>query len=647
MRFLDRFKGQNGSAGSQNYHAVDGKEDAAAENENCTEMDKMKDGSIKEDKLEKETDRGKWGNKLDFLLSCLGYAIGLGNVWRFPYMCYLNGGGAFLMVYCLMLVLAALPVMVLEMLFGQFSNLGCISVWRISPLFKGIGFAMALVSTYFCLYYNIIIGYTIYYMVASFKNPLPWSVCGNDWNSENCYTDRYSTNSSHDNSTEDTTLVYDNITGTLEESPKVWAAEEFWKHQVLGMTDGLHDLGHIRWELLGCFWLAWLVVYFCIIRGVKTSGKVVYFTAVFPFVVLFVLLIRGVTLKGSGTGISYFIKPEFEKLLNARVWTAAANQVFISFGAGWGGVLTLASYNNYRNNCIRDCIILVTLGALTSVTAGFVVFSVLGFMAYDTGLPIEKVVRAGPGLTFIAYPEALSRLPLPQFWSVVFFFMLFTLGLDSQFVTLETVITAIVDELSTTFPWVLKKRFFIILGTCVSMAVIGLPLCFEGGIYVEQLLDWYSAGFTPIILGLTELLVITHVYGWRRFRRDVNFMLGYYPSHYWTIAWVVIAPLLIVVVLIYTFVDYVPASFGDYTFPPWAEAIGWTLTMTGLLCIVVYAFYNIIHLQTGSLIKRIVTAARPTPEWGPSLNEHRVEAGYTILPGRGPKQSDGTVLSPV
>ncbi|XP_071846711.1 sodium- and chloride-dependent glycine transporter 1-like isoform X2 [Apostichopus japonicus] len=613
----------------------------------CEPKDEKNDAEIKDESTDSETGRDKWGSKMDFILSCLGYAIGLGNVWRFPYMCFTNGGGAFLMVYLLMLSLAALPVMVLEMLFGQFSNLGCVSVWRMSPLFKGIGFGMALISMYFCMYYNIIIAYTIYYMVASFKNPLPWSHCGNEWNSENCYTDasRTSNISATDASVTDASATDVTPFSTEDTMPdnssKVWAAEEFWENHVLGMTSGLHDLGGIRWELLGCFWLAWIVVYFCIIKGVKTSGKVVYFTAVFPFVVLFILLIRGVTLEGAGQGIIYFIKPNFEKLMDARVWTAAANQVFISFGAGWGGVLTLASYNDYRNNSIRDCMILVSLGALTSVMAGFVVFSVLGFMAHDTGLAIEDVVRAGPGLTFIAYPEALSRLPLPQLWSVIFFFMLFTLGLDSQFVTLETVITAIVDELSEIAPWVQKKRFFIILGTCASMAVIGLPLCFEGGIYVEQLLDWYSAGFSPIILGLIEIVVICHVYGYRKFRQDLRHMLGFYPNNFWFVCWLVIAPLLIVVVLIYTFVDYTPASLGDYSYPPWAQAIGWFLTFTSILCIICYAIYNVIYLQTGTIKERIIAASKPAPEWGPSHNAHRIEAGYRPLPGRGAKSIPG------
>ncbi|PIK37994.1 putative sodium- and chloride-dependent glycine transporter 1-like [Apostichopus japonicus] len=455
----------------------------------------------------KSDGRGNWGNQLDFLLSCMGYAIGLGNVWRFPYLCYENGGGAFLLVYCLLLVVAALPIMVLEMVFGQFTSTGAISAWTVSPLFKGIGYGMVLLSTYFCLYYNIIIAYTIYYMIASCKNPLPWAGCDHDWNTENCYTDQVS------DTTGATPTLASNVTVASGLGGKVWATEEYWKYHVLDITEGLHDMGTIRWEIFGCFLAAWLIVYLCIVKGIKTSGKVVYFTATFPFVVLIILLIRGATLDGAKEGILYFIQPKFELLASAQLWTAAANQVIFSFGAGWGAVHTLASYNNYRNNCIRDCLLLVCFGVFTSILSGFVVFSVLGFMSKDAGVPIEDVVQAGPGLTFVAYPEALSRLPLPQLWSFIFFFMLLTLGLDSQFVTLETVITAAVDEIKRTYPAISKYRFWVILGTCIFLSIAGLPLCYQGGIYLQTLLDWYPAGYSPMIMGLSEILVISYVYG--------------------------------------------------------------------------------------------------------------------------------------
>lgn len=100
-------------------------------------------------------------------------------------------------------------------------------------------------------------------------------------------------------------------------------------------------------------------------------------------------------------------------------------------GPGWGGLINMASYNNFRNNTMNDSIIVPIINVATSILAGFVVFSVIGYMAYKTGLPVSDVAVGGPGLAFVAYPEAIAMMPLPQLWAVLFFIMLFTLGLDS------------------------------------------------------------------------------------------------------------------------------------------------------------------------------------------------------------------------
>ncbi|XP_072171202.1 sodium- and chloride-dependent glycine transporter 1-like [Diadema setosum] len=602
-------------------HTENGPKDAVYPPEESKGKEAHLDGEVNQFDAEKETEneRGTWGSGMEFILSTMGYAIGLGNVWRFPYMAYENGGGAFLLPYIIMLLIVCFPIMFMEMGLGQFSSLGCISVWRISPLFKGIGYAMALVSAYFCFYYNIIIAYSIFYMFASMQGELPWRGCNHTWNTPNCFEGSRSSNVSFgDNTTE-----------------RVWATEEYWKHFVLDQTNGLHDMGTIRWQLLLCFLATWIIVYLCIIKGVKTSGKVVYFTATFPFLVLFILLIRGATLEGAGQGILYFIKPRFEKLKEAKVWLSAANQVFLSYGAGWGGFLTLSSYNKFNKHCIRDAIIIVISGSFTSILAGFVIFAVLGFMAHDAGADIEDVVSSGPGLAFVAYPEALSRLPLPQLWAFLFFFMLLTLGLDSEFVTLETCITALVDEFKDDYPILHKKRYFVILGTCIFMLFLGLPLTTQGGVYVFELFNWYSAGFTPMIIVIFEAIAVSYVYGGRRFLKDISYMIGDVPFVWWWMAmWYAVVPIFIVVIMIFGFVDQVPAYYDDYVFPPWAQAIGWSLTMSSIVLIFVYAAYIVIRQKSGSLMERLRVTSRPSELWGPALPENREKAGYPPIPNR-------------
>ncbi|KAI8515178.1 Sodium- and chloride-dependent glycine transporter 2 [Branchiostoma belcheri] len=144
---------------------------------------KFENGSaVVEDDGDENKERGNWSNKLDFILSCVGYAVGLGNVWRFPYLAYQNGGGAFLVPYTIMLACAGLPIFFLELAYGQFSSQGPVGVWKAIPLLQGVGVCMVCVSFLVGIYYNVIIAYALFYLFASFTSYLPWTDCNNPWN---------------------------------------------------------------------------------------------------------------------------------------------------------------------------------------------------------------------------------------------------------------------------------------------------------------------------------------------------------------------------------------------------------------------------------------------------------------------------------
>ncbi|XP_058576026.1 sodium-dependent proline transporter isoform X2 [Neofelis nebulosa] len=327
-------------------------------------------------------DRGNWTGKLDFLLSCIGYCVGLGNVWRFPYRAYTNGGGAFLVPYFLMLAICGIPLFFLELSLGQFSSLGPLAVWKISPLFKGAGAAMLLIVGLVAIYYNMIIAYVLFYLFASLTSNLPWEHCGNWWNTDLCLE--------HRGSKDGNGALPLNLTSTVSPS------EEYWSRYVLHIqgSRGIGSPGEIRWNLCLCLLLAWVIVFLCILKGVKSSGKVVYFTATFPYLILLMLLVRGVTLPGAWKGIQFYLTPQFHHLLSSKVWIEAALQIFYSLGVGFGGLLTFASYNTFHQNIYRDTFI-VTLGnAITSILAGFAIFSVLGYMSQELGVPVDQVAKA-------------------------------------------------------------------------------------------------------------------------------------------------------------------------------------------------------------------------------------------------------------
>ncbi|XP_015115617.1 sodium- and chloride-dependent glycine transporter 2 [Diachasma alloeum] len=563
---------------------------------------------------EEVPERGTWASKTEFILSCAGYAIGIGNVWRFPYLCYRNGGGAFLVPYLLMLFLCGIPLFFMESCMGQFGGTGCITMFKMSPLFKGAGFAIVIVNLICTMYYNVIISYPLLFLSMSFKNKLPWEDCDNPWNTPSCIK-------INDVRVKNTTEVE----GLLQKVST--PAEEFFNRHILEISSGVDEMGGIVWPLFICNLISWIIVFLCICNGVKSVGKVVYFTATFPFVILFILLIRGVTLPGASDGIWFYITPKWSQLTDLRVWADAAIQIFFSLGPGWGGIVNMASYNKFRNDNRLDAIWIPILNCGTSIFAGFVVFSVLGFMAHRTGLPVAAVATGGPSLAFETYPEALTMLPFPQLWSVLFFAMLYFLGMDSCFVQIEAIISSVTDA----YPHLRKRKQLVAMGSMFVLFLGSLMFVTNGGMYLLQMFDWYAASVSVISICLAEVIVVGWTYGCDNFVRDVEFMLGKKLNPWWPYSWKYITPVILTFIFATTIVFNTRISYNGVQYPEWAVFLGWCSCMVSMLCIPGYMIYFLLKTK-GSLKKRFEVGTSPTPEWGPQKAADR-EAWKRYLSG--------------
>ncbi|GIY82079.1 sodium- and chloride-dependent glycine transporter 2 [Caerostris darwini] len=593
------------------------------ESERCL---KFKDGmSISRPAQETTKRRATWSRQLEFFLSCVGYAVGLGNIWRFPYLCYKSGGGAFLIPYAIFLIICGIPLYFLELSLGQFGSVGSIAIWNISPLFKGVGFGMAIVSLVVCVYYNVIIAWALYYLYQSYT--VPWSSCENSWNTPNCVSQLTLNNISPVMDQTNPTFLRSSFNAS-----RMTSTEEFWLFKVLHQSTGIKELGTLQWPLVFSLFIAWTVVFACVVKGIKTSGKVVYVTATLPYLVLFCLLIRGLTLPGAWDGISFFLSPKWEKLLHFKVWGDAATQIFYSNGTAWGALLTMASHNKFNHNVYRDSMIIPLINCGTSLLAGCVVFSLLGFMAFETSKTIEDVVSEGPGLAFVVYPEALSRLPVSPFWAFLFFFMLFMVGLDTQFGEFETTISALGDEFPRLFG---KRRTLFSAVLCVILFALGLPCVTQGGIYVVQLMDWYSAAFSLMIFSLLETIAISWIYGIDRFLLDVSLMTKKKPSLWWKLCWSYITPATITFLLLFIFIDHTAITYNDYVYPEWSVIIGWLLALCSICPIPIVAVWKVCK-EKGNLKQRLISSLRPTLDWGPFQEEHRIlyRKSISVVPSR-------------
>ncbi|PAV87395.1 hypothetical protein WR25_07085 [Diploscapter pachys] len=470
---------------------------------------RAKEGPSERTPMVKAEQRETWNTKVDFLLSVVGFAVDLGNIWRFPYLCFKNGGGVFLIPYTCMVLFTGIPLFYMELCLGQYYKKGAITTWgRICPLFKGIGYCVVIIAFYTDFFYNVVLAWGLHFFYTSFTSHLPWASCNNSFNSPGCYEPVW-----HDG-TDRCRSLNESIS-----TEKISASEEYFYKGFLGLHEpriptnhvyrDLGNLGAMHWDIALSLFVVYLICYFSLWKGIQMSGKVVWFTALFPYFVLGALFIRGITLPGYEMGIEYYLKPRLEKLWEPEVWQDAATQVFFSLGPGFGVLMAFASYNDFHNNVYIDAIFTSLINCLTSFISGFVIFSVLGYMSCKSGKPIEKVAQEGPGLVFVVYPEAIATMPWAPFWSVLFFLMLMTLGLDSSFGGSEAIITGLSDE----FPIIKKHREIFIALLFSFYMCIGLFMCTDAGILIMEWLIVYGTTWGLLIAVFCETVVIAYIYG--------------------------------------------------------------------------------------------------------------------------------------
>ncbi|XP_056641259.1 sodium-dependent neutral amino acid transporter B(0)AT3 [Diorhabda sublineata] len=613
-----------------------------------------------------EDERESWDSKLTFLLATIGYAVGLGNVWRFPYLAQKNGGGAFLIPYFVMLAIEGIPIFYLELAIGQRLRKGAIGVWnQVSPFLAGIGISSAVVSFNVALYYNTIIAWCLFYFVQSFQSELPWSNCPNAY--------------------------FPNGSYTVEPECEVSSPTQyFWYRTTLMISEDVNTPQSFNWKIAIALLVAWILVYLCMIKGIASSGKVVYVTATFPYLVLIIFFFRGITLKGAGDGIKHLFTPTWHTILDPVVWLEAGTQIFFSLGLAFGGLIAFSSYNPVNNNCYRDAIMVSLTNCFTSMFAGIVVFSIIGFKAtmtfercldhrnvtltqlfegsyYGNKLPeagslinvssngevIRKIMpelpicdleqeldksASGTGLAFIIFTEAINQFPGAQFWSVLFFLMLFTLGIDSQFGTLEGVVTSVVDM--KLFPNLPKE---ILTGTlCTICCLISMAFAHGAGSYIFVLFDSFCGNYPLLIIAFFECIGVAYVYGLRRFADDIEMMTGNRPGLYWLICWKYLSPLAMLSILVASFIEIAVDGTG---YAAWVaskgetERLPWPLWAILLITVLVLASVLWIPGVAIARLLGIVVIDDNEKAWFPAndlkdfhgIMPHEVTAAETLL----------------
>ena len=345
--------------------------------------------------------------------------------------------------------------------------------------------------------------------------------------------------------------------------------------------------------------------------------QVVYFTALYPFVVLVIFFVLGLTLKGSSNGIHYYLTPDLSKLSDINVWVDATTQIFYSLGVAFGNLITLSSYSKFRNNCHRDAVLVSFINCGTSFFAGFVVFSILGFMADKEGKDISEVVTSGSALAFITYPKAVLEMPVPPLWSFLFFSMLLTLALSSLFPTVENITTAIVDQFSLR-----HKKHYVTFGVCSVMFLGGISMCTNGGYYMFNLFDQVCGSWNILVIALVEVVIVSWLYGGNKIVADIRKMEIWMPKileYYWKMCWYLVTPIALIFLLIMQFINTKPLTYGppvDDQLPVGIQAMAWLIPITCIMLIPVCGLYQIIvRYRNGKPLGWCLF--KPTDNWGP------------------------------
>ncbi|XP_062301994.1 sodium-dependent neutral amino acid transporter B(0)AT1-like [Osmerus eperlanus] len=533
------------------------------------------------ERMEKEEagDRPKWDNKTQYMLTCVGFCVGLGNVWRFPYLCQSHGGGAFMIPFLILLVLEGIPLLHLEFAIGQRLRKGSVGVWSsINPYLTGVGIASLLVSFLVGMYYNTIMAWIMWYLFNSFQSPLPWSQCPRNANK----------------------------TGLVSECERSTTVDYFWYRETLNTSTAIDESGGLQWWMVLALVSAWTLLYVCCIRGIETTGKAVYITSTLPYLVLTIFLIRGLTLKGSTSGIIFLFTPDVDELMNPSTWLDAGAQVFYSFSLAFGGLISFSSYNSIHNNCEQDAIIISVINGATSVYSATVIYSIIGFRAtekyddcmegnilaltnafdlaennitvdsYDTSLALLNATSPdiiqglglsfcelqtflsqgveGTGLAFIVFTEAITKMPVSPLWAILFFVMLFCLGLSTMFGNIEGVVVPLQDLniLPKTWP----KEIFTGLTCAISFAV-GLIFAQGSGNYWLALFDSFAGSIPLLVIAFCEMVSVIYIYGVDRFNEDIEFMIGHKPNLFWQVTWRVVSPLIMLVIFIFYLVTQI------------------------------------------------------------------------------------------
>jgi len=478
--------------------------------------------------------REQWGSRAGFILAAVGSAIGLGNIWRFPYMAYENGGGAFFIPYLFAMLTAGIPFMIMEFGLGhKFRGSAPKTLAKIGPKYEWLGWFQVMIAAIIAVYYVAVIGWAISYFGMSFTQS--W---GADTNA----------------------FFFSEYLQLGENSPT--------------------NLGSFQWHIALPMVLAWAITFAAINGGVKAGiERASKIMMPLLFIMVIALIGRMVFLPGALDGLNYLFQPDFSKIMDPKVWSAAYGQIFFSLSVGFAIMMAYSSYLPEKSDINNNAFMTVLINCGFSIVAGILIFSILGYMAQEQGKPLTEVVTAGVGLAFVTIPAAINLLPAPYILGPVFFLALVVAGLSSHISILEAVTSAFIDKLN----WSRKKAASIV---CGSGLVISMAFATNGGLLLLDLVDYFINNIALLTSCIVELIIVAWLFKLSDIRSYVNKISDFGIGTWFEICLRFISPAILAIILGTNIYKTLTEGYGGYaTFE--LAILGWGLIAAMLIVAVV------------------------------------------------------------
>ncbi len=457
--------------------------------------------------------RENWSARSGFILAAIGSAVGLGNIWRFPYVSYENGGGAFFIPYLVALMTAGFPLLFLDYVVGQkYKGAPPTAYRRLVKSAEGIGWWQVAVCTIIGIYYASVLSWAGSYMFFAFNQA--W---GED--TEKFFFENYLHNSSE-------------------------LAASFAPNLFIAIV--------LVWALV------LFIMYGGIRKGVELSNKIFIPLLIVMFSVM---VVQAVSLPGSTKGLENFFTPNWQAMANPKVWLAAYGHVFFSMSIGFGIMVTYASYLSKNANLTGSGLVVGFANSSFELLAGIGIFSVLGFMAQASGVPVAEVVKGGIGLAFIAFPKiVLTMGEAGNIIGVLFFASLFIAGLTSMASILQVPISAFQDK----FGWSKNKSVSIVGGVSAIISIAMFST--TNAITFVDVIDHFANNIGVVTGAILSIVWVTWLnrHLLPKLITHINNISSFKVGNMWTFMLTVVTPLSLIVALVLSLYSLVTEGYGGY-----------------------------------------------------------------------------------